>query len=177
MARSPFDVTGTLYLVYVEPVELVTPTRLVLGGRTFTAANPAVMGIVNATPDSFYAGARYASAQAAVDAVDRMVADGVDIIDVGGVRAGQLGAPVEADEEITRVHPLLEAIRASHPDLLLSLDTWRAEVARACAEIRLDLVNDTWRGRGPGRRIRRLAHRGSGAAYRSGRRPLRSARP
>lgn len=140
---------GTLYLVHVEPVELVSPTPLILRGRTFTAANPAVMGIVNATPDSFYAGARYASLDAALDAVAQMVADGVDIVDVGGVRAGQVGDWVDADEEIARVLPLLEAIRVDHPDLLLSLDTWRAEVARAAARVRIDLVNDTWQGTDP----------------------------
>ena len=140
---------GTLYLVHVEPVELVSPTPLTLRGRTFTAANPAVMGIVNATPDSFYAGARYGSTDAALDAVARMVADGVDIVDVGGVRAGQVGDWVDADEEVARVLPLIEAIRAGHPDLLLSLDTWRAEVARVCADVRLDLVNDTWQGADP----------------------------
>ncbi len=130
----------------VDPVPLITPTPLTLAGRSFTAADPAVMGIINATPDSFYAGARYADPKAALDAVDRMVADGVDIVDVGGVRAGQVGDWVDAEAELARVRPLLEAIRAAHPDLLLSLDTWRAEVARGCAHVRLDLINDTWQG-------------------------------
>ncbi len=133
----------------VDPVDLVTPTPLVLGGRTFTAANPAVMGIVNATPDSFYAGARFASSDAAVAAVTRMVADGVDIVDVGGVRAGQVGEWIDAEGELARVLPLLEAIRQQHPDLLISLDTWRAEVARGCAQVGLDLINDTWQGADP----------------------------
>ncbi|MCW3159362.1 dihydropteroate synthase [Micropruina sonneratiae] len=128
---------------------LIEPTALTLRGRTFTAADPAVMGIVNATPDSFYSGARYATVSAALDAVDRMVADGADLVDVGGVRAGQQGEWVDAGAEIDRVRPLLLAIRDRHPDLLLSLDTWRAEVAEACAEARLDLVNDTWQGADP----------------------------
>lgn len=133
----------------VDPVRLVQPTPLTLGGRTFTASNPAVMGIVNRTPDSFYAAARFDELRAALDAVDAMVTDGVDIVDVGGVRAGQLGDWVEADEEIERVLPFLRAVRAAHPDLLISLDTWRAEVARACAGVRIDLVNDTWQGADP----------------------------
>lgn len=133
----------------VDPVPLIQPTPLTLRGRTFTAANPAVMGIVNRTPDSFYASARFDDLDAAVAAVDAMVADGVDIVDVGGVRAGQQGAWVDADAEIARVRPLLERLRDAHPDLLLSLDTWRSEVARACAGVRLDLVNDTWQGADP----------------------------
>lgn len=134
----------------VDPVPLVQPTPLILRGRTFTAANPAVMGIVNRTPDSFYSSARYPSIEAGLAAIDAMVDAGVDIVDVGGVRAGQLGDWVEADEEIGRVLPFLEAVRASHPDLLISLDTWRSEVAQACADVRIDLVNDTWQGADPG---------------------------
>ncbi len=128
---------------------LVDPTPLILGGRTFAAANPAVMGIVNRTPDSFYSSARYPSMEVGLAAVDAMVADGVDIVDVGGVRAGQQGDWVDAEEEIERVLPFLRAVRRAHPDLILSLDTWRAEVARACADVRIDLVNDTWQGADP----------------------------
>ena len=134
----------------VDPVALVAPTPLTLGGRSFTAANPAVMGIVNRTPDSFYASARYDDLALAVEAVDRLVVDGADIVDVGGVRAGQQGEWVDAAAEVERVLPLLEAIRARHPELLLSLDTWRSEVAHACAHVRIDLVNDTWQGADPG---------------------------
>ncbi|MFT3971273.1 MAG: dihydropteroate synthase [Micropruina sp.] len=133
----------------VDPVPLVEPTPLTLRGRSFTAANPAVMGIVNRTPDSFYSSARYSSIDAGLDAVAAMVADGVDIVDVGGVRAGQQGNWVTADEEIERVLPFLEAVRTAHPELLISLDTWRSEVAQACAGVRIDLVNDTWQGADP----------------------------
>ena len=132
----------------VSPVTLVTPTPLTLRARSFSAARPAVMGIVNCTPDSFYAAARH-DLYGAVAAVDQMVAEGVDIIDVGGVRAGQQGDWVDASAEIDRVLPVLTAIRANHPELLLSLDTWRADVARACAGVRLDLINDTWQGAEP----------------------------
>lgn len=133
---------------HVRPVTLVTPTPLTLRGRSFSAANPAVMGIVNCTPDSFYAAARHDLTRA-VTAVDQMVAEGADIIDVGGVRAGQQGDWVDADAEIERVLPVLTAVRAHHPELLLSLDTWRADVVRACADVGLDLVNDTWQGAEP----------------------------
>jgi dihydropteroate synthase len=122
---------------------------LVLRGRTFDAGRPAVMAIVNRTPDSFFAGNRFADLRAATDAVARAVDEGADLVDVGGVRAGQDGPVVSAQEEVERVLPLLAAARERFPDLVLSLDTWRAEVAEAAADVGLDLVNDTWAGADP----------------------------
>ena len=121
---------------------------LVLNTRRFDAGHPAVMGIINRTPDSFYAAARYSIADG-LAAADRMVADGVDLIDVGGVRAGQEGGEVSVADEIERVRPFLVALRERHPEVLISLDTWRAPVAAACADIGIDLINDTWAGADP----------------------------
>ncbi len=132
----------------VTPVELVSPSPFRLRGRTFDAAHPAVMGIVNRTPDSFYASARFDDLSGALGHLDRLVAEGADLVDIGGVRAGQEGDWVEANEEIDRVGPFLAAAREQYPDLLLSLDTWRSEVARACGPY-VDLVNDTWQGADP----------------------------
>ncbi|MFZ1410001.1 MAG: dihydropteroate synthase [Micropruina sp.] len=133
----------------IWPVVLAEATPLVLNGRRFDSARPAVMGIINRTPDSFYASARFEDLPSALARLDDLVEAGADLIDIGGVRAGQLGDWVEAAEEIGRVLPFLEAARARYPDLLLSLDTWRAEVARACGHVRIDLVNDTWQGADP----------------------------
>lgn len=118
-----------------------------LGGRELGPHRPVVMAVVNRTPDSFYAPARYDDA-AADDAVARAVDEGADIVDLGGVRAGR-GPRVEVDEEITRVIPLVRRVRARFPDLLISVDTWRAEVARAAADEGADLINDTWAGHDP----------------------------
>ncbi|HET6968412.1 MAG TPA: dihydropteroate synthase [Ornithinibacter sp.] len=126
------------------------PAALRLRGRTFDAARPAVMAIVNRTPDSFWAGNRHADLGSALAALDEAVALGADVVDVGGVRAGQDGPVVTAAEEVERVVPFLAAARERHPDLVLSLDTWRAEVARAAAaEAGIDVVNDTWQGHDP----------------------------
>lgn len=125
------------------------PVIFVLRGKRFDAARPAVMGIMNRTPDSFYARARFTDLDDALVALDRLVDDGADLVDVGGVRAGQAGDWVGAGEEIERVRPLLLAARERHPEVLLSLDTWRSEVALACADARVDLVNDTWAGADP----------------------------
>lgn len=118
-----------------------------LRGRVIGPDRPVVMAVVNRTPDSFYAAARYDDATAD-DAVARAVDEGADIVDLGGVRAGR-GPRVEADEEIARVIPLVERVRRRHPELLVSVDTWRADVARAAADAGADLVNDTWAGHDP----------------------------
>ncbi|MEA4944028.1 MAG: dihydropteroate synthase [Propionicimonas sp.] len=133
----------------MESERSTVPAPLVLRGQRFDAGRPAVMGIINRTPDSFYARARFTELDTGLDALDRLVGDGADLIDVGGVRAGQVGPWVEAEEEIERVLPFLDAVRERYPNLLLSLDTWRAEVARACADVRIDLINDTWAGADP----------------------------
>jgi dihydropteroate synthase len=136
-----------------ENVPARVPSRgaaLRLRGRTFDAARPAVMAIVNRTPDSFWAGNRHLDLGSALDALDEAVRWGADVVDVGGVRAGAEGQVVTADEEVERVVPFLVAARERHPDLVLSLDTWRSDVARtAAAEAGLDLVNDTWAGHDP----------------------------
>jgi dihydropteroate synthase len=119
------------------------------------------MGIVNRTPDSFYAAARYTDFGPGLAAVDRLVAEGADLIDVGGVRAGQQGERVTAEEELRRVRPFLLAVRERKPDLILSLDTWRSEVAAACADAGVDLVNDTWAGADP-ELVDVAAHLGAG---------------
>ena len=121
-----------------------------LRGRTFDASHPAVMAIVNRTPDSFWAGNRHADLDSARRYLDEAVARGADIVDVGGVRAGQEGEAVTAEQELDRVLPFLARVREDHPDLVVSLDTWRSEVARAAAEAAgVDLVNDTWAGHDP----------------------------
>jgi dihydropteroate synthase len=107
-----------------------------------------VMAVVNRTPDSFFdRGATYPAA-AALAAVDRAVADGADIVDIGGVKAGH-GDPVDPAEEIRRVVGVVAAVRERYPELVISVDTWRAEVARRVIEAGADLINDTWAGADP----------------------------
>ena len=133
----------------LAPLTLSTAPPLMLRGRTFDAGRPAVMAIVNRTPDSFFGGNRHADLDSAKRALEEALALGADIIDVGGVRAGQEGEPVDEDEEIRRVVPFLEWARQAHPDVILSLDTWRSGVARAAAGAGVDMVNDTWAGADP----------------------------
>lgn len=120
-----------------------------LRGRELGPARPVVMAVVNRTPDSFYAPARFDDVSTADAAVARAEEEGADILDIGGVRAGR-GPRVSVDEELDRVLPLLRRVRARHPELLVSVDTWRADVARAVADEGVDLINDTWAGHDPG---------------------------
>ncbi|GAB3213201.1 dihydropteroate synthase [Marinactinospora thermotolerans DSM 45154] len=119
-----------------------------LGRRTFPPGAHAVMAVVNRTPDSFYdRGATFAF-DAALKAVDAAVEQGADIIDVGGVKAGY-GDPVPPEEEIRRTVPFVTELRRRHPDVVISVDTWRAEVGEQCARAGADLINDTWAGADP----------------------------
>ncbi|GAB2725141.1 dihydropteroate synthase [Nocardia thraciensis] len=106
------------------------------------------MAIVNRTPDSFYDKGSTFSDEAAMAAVARAVTEGADLVDIGGVKAGP-GDEVDAAEEARRTVPFVAAIRECYPALLISIDTWRAEVARAAVAEGADLINDTWAGADP----------------------------
>lgn len=119
-----------------------------IGARDVPAGAFVLMAIVNRTPDSFYdRGATFAMA-AALERVDRVVAEGADMVDVGGVKAAP-GEEVDAAEEIRRTVDLVAAIRAAHPMLPISIDTWRSEVAREALAAGADVVNDAWGGVDP----------------------------
>lgn len=101
----------------------------------------AVMGIVNRTPDSFYDRGATFALDIAVEHARRLMAEGADIIDVGGVKGGP-GSEVSVAEEITRVVPFIEALRARDDRILISVDTFRAAVATAALDAGADIVND-----------------------------------
>lgn len=107
------------------------------------------MAIVNRTPDSFFDGGATYALGAALDRVEQVVDEGADIVDIGGVKAGY-GAPVDATEELRRTADLVAEVRARHPRLVISVDTWRPAVARELGALGADLVNDTWSGHEPG---------------------------
>lgn len=107
-----------------------------------------IMAIVNRTPDSFYDRGATFTDQAAKDAAHRVVAEGADVVDVGGVKAGP-GTTVDADEETARVVPFIEWLRSEYPDQLISVDTWRSSVAKQACAAGADLINDTWAGADP----------------------------
>jgi dihydropteroate synthase len=106
------------------------------------------MAVVNATPDSFYDQGATREFGAALAAASRAAAAGADVIDIGGVKAGP-GDEVDVQEEIRRVAGLVAAVRERHPGVVISVDTWRAEVGEAVAAAGADLINDTWGGADP----------------------------
>ncbi len=122
---------------------MTVPLRL--GGRVFPARQLLVMAIVNRTPDSFFQPGSTWDPRAAMARVHAVVADGADIVDVGGVPA-KPGPAVDVAEEIRRVVPFIAAVHDAYPDLVISVDTWRHEVARQACAAGASLVNDSWGG-------------------------------
>ncbi|MFJ4203624.1 dihydropteroate synthase [Streptomyces sviceus] len=120
-----------------------------LGRREFDAHEPAIMAIVNRTPDSFYdQGATFLD-EPALARVEQAVAEGAAIIDIGGVKAGP-GEEVSAAEEARRTVGFVAEVRRRFPDVIISVDTWRASVGEAVCEAGADLLNDAWGGVDPG---------------------------
>ena len=124
-------------------------TRVLRFGTREPAQDRAlVMAIVNRTPDSFYDRGAAFTDDAALARVDTAVAEGADIIDIGGVKAGP-GAEVDVAEETRRVIPFVARVRDRYPDVVISVDTWRGSVGRAAVAEGADLLNDTWAGADP----------------------------
>jgi dihydropteroate synthase len=109
--------------------------------RILDLSRPAVMGVLNVTPDSFSDGGRFPTVAAAVDRALQMVEEGAAIIDVGGESTRPGAQPISADEELSRVIPVIERLRASSP-ILISVDTSKAVVMRAAAAAGAGLIND-----------------------------------
>lgn len=126
------------------------PSRLVMCGRALEldSTRPLLMGIVNASPESFSDGNRIGGVEEQVALARRLVGDGAAIIDVGGESGVTDREPVEADEEIRRVVPLIERLAAE--GIAVSVDTWKAAVARAAIAAGAVMVNDTSALRDPG---------------------------
>jgi dihydropteroate synthase len=116
-----------------------------LGQHAFAPARLLVMAIVNRTPDSFFQPGITWDQTAAMERVHFVVAQGADIVDIGGVPA-RPGDDVDVREEIRRTVPFVAAVRAAYPELVISVDTWRHEVGREACAAGADLLNDTWGG-------------------------------
>ncbi|MFE3164692.1 dihydropteroate synthase [Streptomyces sp. NPDC059224] len=119
-----------------------------LGKREFAPHESVIMAIVNRTPDSFYdQGATFLD-EPALARVEQAVAEGAAIIDIGGVKAGP-GEEVTPEEEARRIVGFVAEVRRRFPDVVISVDTWRASVAEAACEAGADLLNDAWGGVDP----------------------------
>jgi dihydropteroate synthase len=119
-----------------------TNKTLNLNGRLINLETPRVMGILNLTPDSFYDGGRFPSAEKILEQVEKMVKEGVDIIDVGGYSSRPGAEEISLKEEIGRVINGISAIVRHFPGTPVSVDTFRSEVARAAVQEGASMVND-----------------------------------
>jgi dihydropteroate synthase len=119
------------------------------GLHTFDDDELLVMAIINRTPDSFYDGGATYARDAALARVDQVVEEGAQIVDIGGVKAGP-GREVDAREERRRVVDFVAEVVARQPGVVVSVDTWRADVGRAVCAEGATLLNDAWGGHDPG---------------------------
>lgn len=122
-------------------------TTLNCGGRLLDLSTPVVMGILNITPDSFYSGSRQTSLDDVLRRAETMLSEGAAILDVGGASSRPGAADVEEEEELGRVVPAVEAVCRHFPKAIVSVDTWRAPVARAAAQAGAAIINDISAGR------------------------------
>jgi dihydropteroate synthase len=114
-----------------------------LGGSFMSLSTPKIMGIINTTPDSFYAGSRVTEPGEAVERAREMIEQGADILDIGAVSSRPGSEDVPESVELERFIPVLEALREAFPEFPLSIDTWRSGVARSLSEqFGINMIND-----------------------------------
>jgi dihydropteroate synthase len=119
-------------------------------------SRPRVMGIVNVTPDSFSDGGRYAGTRSALAHCEQLLVEGADVLDIGGESSRPGTPPVQLQEELARVLPVLrEAVKLGVP---VSVDTYKPEVMRQALELGVDIINDIWALQQPGAREAVAAH-------------------
>ena len=116
-------------------------------GQLLSLENPTVMGILNITPDSFYDGGQYTANKTILQQAEKMLMEGAKVIDIGGMSSRPGAEIIEIKEELSRVIPAIKAIIKNFPDTIISIDTIRAEVAKAAVEAGASLINDISAGK------------------------------
>ncbi|MFC6335185.1 dihydropteroate synthase [Paenibacillus septentrionalis] len=118
--------------------QLRNQVTLQLGARTL------IMGILNVTPDSFSDGGKHNTVETALAHAERLIADGADLIDIGGESTRPGFTPISVEEELKRVLPVIEAIAEKFPHVPLSVDTYKSETAARALEAGAHMINDIW---------------------------------
>jgi len=126
---------------------LPTQTMLQSRGRLLDLSTPVVMGILNATPDSFYNKGRDNSIDALLKNAEKMIVGGATILDIGGVSTRPNAEQVATDEELERIIPIITAIHNHFPDIWISADTYNAHVAKEAVTAGVSIINDVSAGR------------------------------
>ena len=111
-------------------------------GKLIDTSTPLVMGVINATPDSFYDGGQYTILESAMNRIEQIVEEGCDIIDIGGMSSKPGAKIIDPQEELKRVLPIISAARIRFPNIPISIDTIHSEVAKSAIEAGANIVND-----------------------------------
>lgn len=119
--------------------------------RTLETGLPCITGVLNVTPDSFYAGSRASTEDAVLKQAERYLKDGADVLEIGGESTGPSSHDVSIEEERSRVLPAITTVRKHFPECWITIDTWKADVAKAALEAGADILNDVTAGRGDAR--------------------------
>ena len=122
-------------------------TKLFCGLHELDLSTPVVMGILNLTPDSFFDGGKFPDIDAQMGQVEKMIRDGASVIDIGAVSTRPMADEVSEKDEMKRIVPALKALCREFPDIIFSIDTFRANVARAAVENGAGMINDVYGGR------------------------------
>lgn len=131
-----------MHKIRVEDTNFYSKKSIRIGEKLFDLSKPKIMGIVNCTPDSFYAPSRQESLEAVLQQVEAQIQAGVDILDIGGYSSRPGAKNISTSEEIQRTVPVIAEIRARFPELIISIDTFRGAVAEAALEAGANLIND-----------------------------------
>jgi dihydropteroate synthase len=141
--------------------EMNTPRYINVNGRLMDLSEPQVMGILNVTPDSFYAGSRAETEQDIIRRLHQIVDEGASIVDIGGYSSRPDAEHISAEEEMNRLRNGLEIIRKHRPEAIVSVDTFRADVARMCVEeYGAAIINDISAGQMDGQMFTTIARLG-----------------
>jgi dihydropteroate synthase len=132
----------------VEDNNFLREMQLTINGKLFTFERPIVMGIVNCTPDSFYAESQNEAFEAQVKTIDQHVREGADWIDIGGYSSRPGALDISENEEIERVIPAIQYTVKKYPEIIISIDTFRSHVAHKAIEAGAHIVNDISGGLG-----------------------------
>jgi dihydropteroate synthase len=111
-------------------------------GKLLTVNNPLVMGVINVTPDSFYAGSRFIGEKDILQQVEKMIKDQVDIVDIGGQSTRPRAQQLSIDEELKRIINVINSLHKNFPELIISVDTFHSQVAKESVDAGASIIND-----------------------------------
>lgn len=133
-----------MYFAYPMGTKIseIKPIEYSCNGKIITFIKPLIMAIVNITPDSFYDGAKYGTLNDVLHDVEEKIKQGAHIIDLGAASSRPNATEISESEEWERLKNILPGLRKKFPDILLSVDTYRASIAEKCAEAGADIIND-----------------------------------